>query len=69
MSFLFKAPKVNVPKAADPPPVPTIDTAARDRNETQRFRRRRGLPGNIAAGTLGLTVAPGNAPLKTLTGA
>jgi hypothetical protein len=68
MGMLFKPPKVKVPKAADPPPAPTIDTAMRDRNETNRARRRMGLRGNIAAGGLGLTLGPSNAAPKTLTG-
>lgn len=68
MGALFKTPKVNVPKAADPPPVPTIDQATRDQNETKRVRRRRGLQGNIFAGGLGLTVPSPNAAPKTLTG-
>lgn len=68
MTALFKTPKVNVPKAADPPQVPTIDQATRDQNETQRARRRRGLQGNVFAGALGLTTGSGTAAPKTLTG-
>jgi hypothetical protein len=68
MTALFKKPKVNIPQAADPAPVPTIDQATQNRNETQRARRRRGLVGNVVAGGLGLTVGSQNAAPKQLTG-
>lgn len=68
MSALFKKPKVTIPQAADPPPVPTIDQATQNRNETQRARRRRGMAGNVMAGSLGLTVGQQNAAPKQLTG-
>ena len=68
MSALFRTPRVNIPKAADPPPTPTIDEGARARTETNRVRRRSGLRGNVFAGGLGVTTgAPPTAP-KSLTG-
>lgn len=68
MSVLFKKPKINVPKAPTPDPVPTIDDAARTRTETDRLRRRRGMAGNILTGPLGAMVPAGNLGAKTLTG-
>ena len=68
MGALFKTPKVTVPKAADPPPTPTIDEGARQRTETNRVRRRSGLRGNLYAGALGVTTAQPPAGGKTTTG-
>ncbi len=68
MTALFKTPKVKVPKAETPAPAPTIDEASRDRTESGRLRRRRGLSGNILTGPLGAAISPQNAPPKQLTG-
>jgi hypothetical protein len=65
MSTLFSKPKVVVPKAEAPPPVPTIDDAAKARTETDRLRRRRGIGSNLFAG---LTAAVPTATQKQLTG-
>lgn len=68
MGAIFKKPKINVPKAPTPDPVPTIDDAARQRTETDRLRRRRGMGGNILTGPLGAVVPAGNLSGKQLTG-
>ena len=68
MGALFKTSKVNIPKAADPPPTPTIDEGARQRTETNRIRRRGGLRGNIVAGQLGVTMGAAPTPPKLTTG-
>jgi hypothetical protein len=68
MSALFRTPRVNVPKAEAPPPVPTIDEGARQRVEGDRLRRRRGVRGNVFAGGM-MGVVPQNATaVKTATG-
>lgn len=68
MGALFRKPKINVPKAPTPDPVPTIDDAARTRTETDRLRRRRGMQGNVLTGPLGAIVPAANLGQKTLTG-
>ncbi len=68
MGFLFKTPKVNVPKPETPAPAPTIDDTVRQRTESDRLRRRRGSQGNIRTGPLGAAIPPGNTPTKQLTG-
>jgi hypothetical protein len=68
MGFLFKAPKVKVPKAETPAPAPTIDDTVRQRTESDRLRRRRGSQGNIMTGPLGASIPAGNTPVKQLTG-
>lgn len=68
MSALFSSPKVNVPKAPTPDPVPTIDDAARQRTETDRLRRRRGMQSNILTSPLGAAVPANSVATKTATG-
>lgn len=68
MSALFSTPKVNVTKAPDPVPPPTIDDAARNKVESDRLRRRRGLAGTLVTGPLGASLSPGVVQTKQLTG-
>lgn len=68
MSVLFKTPKVKVPKAEAPPPVPTIDDASRERTETNRVRKRTGSKSNSFTGPLGAPIPPAATPSKQLTG-
>jgi hypothetical protein len=68
MSMLFKTPKVKVPKAEAPPPVPTVDDAARERTESDRIRRRKGSRANSYTGPLGAAISQSVTPPKTLTG-
>jgi hypothetical protein len=68
MSALFSRPKVTVPKAPEPAPVPTIDDAAKQRTEGDRLRRRRGSLGNLMSGPLGVAVPAQNLAQKQLTG-
>lgn len=63
-----KPPKVKVPKPDSPIAAPTIDDTVKERTETDRLRRRRGILGNIRTGTLGAPISPTNAPVKQLTG-
>lgn len=68
MSALFSKPKVNVPAAPEPAPVPTIDDASKQRTEGNRLRRRRGSLGNQLSGPLGAMVPAQNLAQKQLTG-
>jgi hypothetical protein len=68
MSAMFRRPKVSVPQAPEPAPVPTIDDAARNLTETRRIRARRGMAGNVMTGPMGLAVPAQNLGQKTLTG-
>ena len=68
MSGLFSTPRVNVTKAPDPVPPPTIDDAQRNRVESDRLRRRRGLAGTLVSGPLGASLTPGLVQNKQLTG-
>jgi hypothetical protein len=68
VSALFKTPKVKVPKVEAPPPVPTIDEAKRDQNESNRLRRRRGTQSNMYTGPMGAAIPSAATPAKTLTG-
>lgn len=68
MSALFKTPKVRVPKVEPPAPIPTIDDAARQRTESDRLRRRRGVMGTMRTGPLGAVIPQTAAAPKTLTG-
>lgn len=66
--LIWKQPKVKIPKAEQAPPAPTVDDAARDRNESERLRRRRGSQSNQHTGPLGAPIPSSAAPVKTLTG-
>lgn len=60
-----KPPKVVIP--APPPPPPTIDEAARDAEEADKLRRRKGRLATIFAGKMKNLAAP-QTTQKTLTG-
>jgi|JRYC01.1.fsa_nt_gb hypothetical protein len=68
MSALFKTPKVRVPKVEPPAPIPTIDDAARQRTESDRLRRRRGVRDTMRTGPLGAVIPATAAAPKQLTG-
>lgn len=68
MTSLFSAPKVQVPKAPEPIPTPTIDTAQQNKAESDRIRRRRGAAGNVMTGPMGAIVPASSLGTKQLTG-
>lgn len=68
MSSLFRAPKVNIPKAPEPIPAPSIDQAQANKTESDRIRRRRGAAGNLLSGPMGAIVPSSSLGVKTLTG-
>jgi hypothetical protein len=68
MTSLFRAPKVNIPKAPEPIPTPSIDTAQANKTESDRIRRRRGAAGNQLTGPMGAIVPASSLGTKQLTG-